>query len=205
MTDPGRNSRTGRVRRTRSLRRLGRDPALHPQHPAGGKGDRGGSEGEEGAHLGGVLRRAGREGDARNEERDGKADGRDAADDEEVAVRIPAGSPSPSQRSAMTPKSVIPSGLPMMSPASTSQVASPIAENSTPALARPKKKRITSTGVVSACSVRLRRSGRRPSSSAKMPNSMSACGIAGMTGRRPSAGWMPACWKPYQLIAPATA
>ena len=32
---------------------------------------------------------------------------------------------------------------------------------------------------------------------------MSECGIAGMTGRRPSAGWMPACWKPYQLRHPA--
>ena len=47
----------------------------------------------------------------------------------------------------------------MISPASTSQVASPIAENSTPAFARPKKNRMTSTGIFSPCSIRFSRSG----------------------------------------------
>lgn len=52
----------------------------------------------------------------------------------------------------------IPSGLPMTRPRKTSHVASPMAENSTPALASPNRKRMASTGDFNPCSIVFRRS-----------------------------------------------
>ena len=60
------------------------------------------------------------------------------------------------------------------------------------------------TAALDLIAIRLSRSGRSSSPAAKGPKSTSACGIAGMIGNRPSAGWIPACWKAYQLTAPAS-
>ena len=69
--------------------RCSRDPPLHPQDATSGDREGRCAEREQRPHLGGVLHRARREGDARHKERDGEADRRHAADHEDVARPCP--------------------------------------------------------------------------------------------------------------------
>ena len=96
----------------------------------------------------------------------------------------------------------MPTGFPIIKPANTNQVASPMEENSTPAFNKPKKNRTISTGCFRACSIIFSKSCACSSAASKNPKARSACGIAGTIGNKPNAGCKPAFIKPYQLIQP---